>query len=190
LRVVEVAVAALGLLTAFLVFQTAQMSNKTENLKQRQAEINTRVKDNRDQTAKLQEQVNNIATPDRNETARALSGTWKGEYRCGQGLTGLTLVIFVQDAGSILATFQFYPAPTGDPEVPRGEYAMKGAYDDSSLQLEPDYWIKQPPSYGMLSLETTFDTTQPSELSGRFPEGACKNWSVKKVSTATRKPNL
>ncbi|GIJ44507.1 hypothetical protein Val02_13930 [Virgisporangium aliadipatigenens] len=115
-----------------------------------------------------------------------IAGTWKGEYRCAQGLTGLTLIIFVVDRKNARATFEFYPLPS-NPSVPRGSFALKGTYFSTGISLEPDYWIHQPAGYMMLGLSLGVSRTDPPRISGDLPMG-CHRLEVVKVSDETRPP--
>jgi hypothetical protein len=117
-----------------------------------------------------------------------LAGTWKGEYRCAQGLTGLTLVFFVVDDVNLRATFEFYPVPS-NPTVPRGSFALKGTYYSTGFSLEPDYWIHQPPGYGMLALSFSVTVTEPPRISGDLPEG-CNRLEVVRVSDESHPPPI
>jgi hypothetical protein len=130
--------------------------------------------------------VNKEATPNLDQLADTLSGTWKGEYRCAQGLTGLDLVIWVKDETTLLATFNFYPV-SSNPGVPRGSYAMKGTYASSVLELKGDYWINpQPAGYRMVDLTAPLSSQRFDELAGTVV--GCNNFELRKASKDTYKP--
>ncbi len=125
-------------------------------------------------------------TSDLTATAKVLSGTWKGTYRCGQGLTGLRLVLFPTADGTLLGTFNFYPVDS-NPGVPSGRYAMRGTYSESWFDLRSDYWIDQPSGYGMVDVSGDVPAGPSEHLAGRLP-GSCKTYDLAKVSTKTSRP--
>jgi hypothetical protein len=129
------------------------------------------------------------ASPDA-EIARALTGTWEGRYRCAQGPTGLTLIIYLPDGGDdeVLATFKFYPLPT-NPRVPAGSFALKGTFSPSALTLSGDHWIERPAGYNMVDLAAPMTSASPTTISGEVKNSPrCAGWEVEKVSGETRKP--
>ena len=76
--------------------------------------------------------------------------TWKGEYfGCGQGTTGLRLVIKRNgtSGNKLKATFNFY-AVASNPGVPSGSYAMRGYWFPGGVELTGTRWINQPSGYG------------------------------------------
>ncbi|MDI1463221.1 serine/threonine-protein kinase [Catellatospora sp. KI3] len=115
-----------------------------------------------------------------------LSGTWKGTYRCRQGLTGLTLTVYVDDDQTVKATFEFYPHP-GNPDVPRGSFAMEGSYSATTLALRPDYWISQPGDWVMVALGASLPPSG-KRIRGEIATAGCSDFEVVKISDDTRLP--
>jgi hypothetical protein len=179
----------LGIATGWIAYRTAIVSHDTEKIKNQQTVTDARVENNEDKTKQIQDRVNNLtSSADLQKVGSLLSGTWQGEYRCGQGLTGLKLTIYVVDEASLLATFDFFPV-SSNPEVPKGTYAMKGTYTISDFDLKSEYWINQPTGYGMANLSGTIPATR-DRLTGMVGEigGSCHNFDLKKVSSKTSKP--
>ena len=107
------------------------------------------------------------------QTARPLTGTWRGRYVCAQGPTGLTLTIDRQSGPDFSGTFHFYP-PRGNPNAREGCFAVKGRVEaDRSVTVEAGEWMTRPPGYitvdlhGMLGqsgLSMTGDVVTPPQL--------------------------
>jgi hypothetical protein len=185
--VLTVLVSLLGILTGWIAYRTAVISQDTERMKNQQAQTDERVQENEARTERLQEQVNDLESPaDRQRAAKLLSGTWEGEYRCTQGLTGMKLIIFVADESTLLATFHFFPVKS-NPDVPEGTFAMKGTYNVTDFDLKGDYWVKKPDTWGMLDIAGKVPTDTSEKLSGSLP-GACHTYELEKTSTTTSKP--
>ena len=80
-----------------------------------------------------------------------------GTYKCGQGTTGLTLIISQNNnAPELDAEYKFYPI-TSNPNVPSGSYLMKGTINGQKINLTGSKWIKQPNGYVMVDIECTWD---------------------------------
>jgi len=79
-----------------------------------------------------------------------LSGKWKGQYLCAQGLTNLTISLS-QIVGSD-TTFEgelyFYPHQS-NPYVPRGKHTIKATIldDKGGFEISPIKWIVHPKGY-------------------------------------------
>lgn len=121
---------------------------------------------------------------------RRLAGTWKGQYRCSQGVSGLQLVLWV-DSSRVLATFTFYPLDE-NPSAGSGIFAMKGSYSSNVVKLSGDYWIHNPDGYHMVDL-----VSHPMESSYRkmlgfvkSPFSGCRNFELTKVSDRSAKPPI
>jgi hypothetical protein len=121
--------------------------------------------------------------------ARSLSGTWEGAYRCPQGLTGLTLIVLVEEGQDVLATFSFHPLPD-NPGVPSGQFAMKGSYSASELTLGGDYWIDRPSGYLMVGLSAPLPEAPFDRLQGEVDQSGCEDFELSKVSDRTMRPPL
>lgn len=129
------------------------------------------------------------ASPAPDDLGRArdfLGGTWQGTYRCRQGLTGLTLTLFVVDDRTVKATFEFYPVAS-NPDVPRGSFAMEGSYSATNLTLRPDYWLSRPDTYEMIALGATF-SPRVDAIRGEVDTAGCAEFAVRKTSDDTRLP--
>lgn len=88
------------------------------------------------------------------DVARRLVGQWTGSYLCRQGVTALTLDVFLVD-DELRARFQFSAHPD-NPGVPPGAFTMAGAYDTAARTLtfratEAD-WLRRPANYVTVDL--------------------------------------
>ncbi len=105
---------------------------------------------------------------------------WTGVYRCSQGVTGLTLTV-TRNAGAADATavFDFYAHPT-NPDVPSGSFAMTGAFNQATrqLQLAGDHWLNQPPEYFMVGLEGQVAADGRSMSGPVVSKGSCTVFAV------------
>ena len=113
----------------------------------------------------------------------SLTGTWTGSYTCGQGKTGLRLVIEAAPDGTLIARFVFYAVP-GNPGVPSGSFTMAGTYSAAGLELTPDYWISQPPEYPMMGLNAGPPVKGDTILTGAIPYPGCTTFTVTRSSRA------
>lgn len=104
-------------------------------------------------------------------------GVWVGRYECGQGITALTLEVAGQP-GQLTATFRFGPVKE-NPGVPKGVYAMTGAYDAKSgkVKLAGEKWITQPDGYFMVDL-TGRVAPDGSRLAGEVPAAGCTRFEL------------
>src|SRR5262249_7642096 len=113
-----------------------------------------------------------------------LTGTWTGSYTCGQGKTGLRLVIHPAPDGTLTATFDFYAVP-GNPGIPSGSFTMTGTYSAAGLDLMPDYWISQPPGYSMVGLNAGPPAKADTTLNGSVSYPGCTTFTVTRPGAAT-----
>jgi len=114
----------------------------------------------------------------------SLTGTWTGAYTCGQGKTGLRLLIHAAPDGTLTARFDFYAVP-GNPDVPSGSFTMAGTYSAAGLDLTPDYWISQPPGYSMVGLNSGPPAKGDRILNGDVSYPGCTTFTITRSSTAT-----
>lgn len=92
-----------------------------------------------------------------NSLSNNISGDYVGTYKCGQGITGLTLSIRKQNnASKFEAEFKFYPVKL-NPNVPSGSYLMRGVITGQKIKLKGTEWINQPLGYDMVDIECTWD---------------------------------
>lgn len=79
--------------------------------------------------------------------ARGVTGTWRGWYVCGQGLTSLQLELTGEESGRVEGTFAFSAHPE-NPDVPSGSYRVHGTLTSGLvLRLEGGEWIEHPQDY-------------------------------------------
>jgi hypothetical protein len=79
--------------------------------------------------------------------ASELTGTWRGKYMCGQGVTALVLELRGQEDGRVEGTFTFSATPE-NPGVPSGSYRVEGSLSPGMvLRLDGREWIQQPEDY-------------------------------------------
>lgn len=107
----------------------------------------------------------------------SIQGVWKGQYVCGQGVTGLTLKIDGADPSRLTARFEFCPLPE-NPSVPSGEFEMAWEYDPSTKELEllPGKWISRPYGYTAVGLTGTLDYATRT-LAGSVSSG-CETFTL------------
>lgn len=114
-----------------------------------------------------------LATP---AAAQGIAGSWQGTYVCRQGTSALTLTIATNDKARIAALFQF--GPTADnPGVPQGCFEMAGRFEPATgtLQLEPAFWIVQPPGYLMVGVDGAL---RGDTLTGRIEGPGCTEFRL------------
>ncbi|MBI4917353.1 MAG: hypothetical protein HY825_16055 [Acidobacteria bacterium] len=119
------------------------------------------------------------------EAERAAVGSWRGTYKCGQGMTGLDLLVEQNRGSGLVAEFYFYAVP-GNPGVPSGRFRMSGSVTPAGvvrLLASDDEWIDRPPGYivvgltGSISSEGTMFTGEVVEGDGR-PSAACSAFTL------------
>ncbi len=108
---------------------------------------------------------------------------WRGFYECAQGKTAVQLTLDVDSDGSAKAIFDFGPHP-GNPDVPPGSYRLLGtARADGgklALDLAPERWISQPPSYEMVGISATIGSRR-QRMRGRITHAACGVFAVQRL---------
>ena len=81
------------------------------------------------------------------QTAKPLTGTWRGAYVCAQGQTGLTLTVDRLSGPDFSGFFHFYP-PRRNSAAKEGCFAVKGRVEaDRSVIVEAGEWMTRPPGY-------------------------------------------
>lgn len=111
--------------------------------------------------------------------AENVTGKWIGNYKCIQGVTGVTLMLNGFQDGVVEGVFIFYPIPS-NPSVATGRFIVRGTYfSDGSLVLGRGAWIERPDNYYALSLRGKVDSIF-STFSGVVPECFNNAFSVKK----------
>lgn len=83
------------------------------------------------------------------------SGTWRGTYKCGQGITGMTLILNLVGS-DVSAVFNFYPV-NSNPNVPSGSFELLGTIYGNQITLKKHRWISRPQGYNMLDLSLRWD---------------------------------
>ncbi|HEY8526642.1 MAG TPA: hypothetical protein VIL48_16860 [Acidimicrobiales bacterium] len=120
-------------------------------------------------------------TAERVDTAPWYAGTWRGQYGCTQGLTGLTLTIEPGEGNSVSAIFEFY-AVEENPDVPSGSYRMEGTYDEGRLYLDGVEWIERPPNYLMVPYVSNTDLgIDPNRIFGTVESPGCNIFEMRRV---------
>ncbi len=132
-----------------------------------------------------------IATP---AFADTITGLWRGEYTCGQGLTAMTLAVNQNPRGGVRAVMTFYEHPK-NPGVPTGCFTMAGRYDakSGSLLLKQGRWLKQPdPFWYMIDFSGTV-AKDGAHYGGKIvanDDGLCTSFTVTRVSRAAPPPEM
>jgi hypothetical protein len=79
--------------------------------------------------------------------ASGVTGTWRGWYVCGQGLTSVEMELRGEENGRVEGTFVFSAHPE-NPDVPGGSYRVHGTLTSGLvLRLEGGEWMERPEGY-------------------------------------------
>jgi tetratricopeptide (TPR) repeat protein len=105
-----------------------------------------------------------------------IAASWQGSYVCGQGVTGLNIIVTGASDYTITAIFDFYPLP-GNANVPSGSFTMTGKYSATGVFLTPVQWLVQPRGYGMVGLSGQL-TSGGQVLSGTVTGLDCTTFFV------------
>ena len=111
--------------------------------------------------------------------AAEVGGTWKGEYTCNQGRTGLTLTVTPSKAGTAQAVFRFYQIE-GNPGVPDGCFAMSGTISGDQLHLKAGSWLYRPRGYVTVDL-TGMANPAGTSLTGSVFGPNCTTFFLERV---------
>jgi hypothetical protein len=123
------------------------------------------------------------------DTTGTVAGVWKGQYVCGQGITGLTLSID-SSRNQLQANFSFYPVSNSRNQSRRattvaanGEYSLLGTYDSDigEIVLRPNRWIRQPSGYRMAGLKGLL-SKDGQTMSGSVVLAGCTQFELKRTS--------
>ena len=97
--------------------------------------------------------------------ASSLVGQWTGRYVCGQGETGLSLVLGVDGVHGV---FYFYPVP-GNPRVPHGCFDVSHGYEPGTrtVLVTPGSWRMRPRGFVSGGIQGTLSADGRS-ISGRI----------------------
>ena len=102
-------------------------------------------------------------------SAEKITGKWVGNYKCSQGITGVTLELLGSKDGFVEGTFQFYPTPS-NPGAATGKFIVRGVYfSDGRLELGRGAWIEYPEGYISVSLRGKINPAT-GQYSGVVPE--------------------
>ncbi|MBS1121077.1 MAG: putative serine/threonine-protein kinase pkwA [Deltaproteobacteria bacterium] len=112
-----------------------------------------------------------------------LHSEWAGRYKCGQGFTGVRLVIDAHSTGEAIATFEFGALPE-NPGVPSGAYQLRGRLQRTvdggfEAKLSPDQWLDQPAGYVMVGVTAVTDAER-HVLRGTIDSPACSGFEVRR----------
>lgn len=109
---------------------------------------------------------------------KTLPGTWRGEYECSQGLTGLELKIDAPKGDAVHAVFRFFPMPDA-PKTPSGSFHLTGQNTEQGFVFKAGKWIKQPPGYSTVDLGVASVTGD--KMTGRVAGPGCGDFSLTKT---------
>ena len=112
------------------------------------------------------------------ENAAALVGRWHGSYLCGQGRTGLQLLISKADGLAFQGEFAFHALPE-NPDVPSGRFAIEGTFDATTqgVQVKGARWLEQPTGYEMVDLSGTLSADERT-IAGTVDFTSCSDFRV------------
>lgn len=115
----------------------------------------------------------------------AVSGTWDGNYLCGQGDTALTLTLGpAGPKGEVSGLFHFN-ALKKNPGVPEGCFTMTGTYDRQSreVKLTAGRWLLWPWGYVSVNLEGRVGP-DGRRLGGRVIGPFCTSFALRRTGPA------
>lgn len=110
-----------------------------------------------------------------------LQGTWRGEYQCSQGKTGLELEVGAPEGDSVPAVFKFFPLP-GGAKAESGSFRMRGTNTEQGLVFRGEQWIEQPPNYSMVDLGVA--AVDGGTMTGRVAGPGCGDFALTKKGTS------
>jgi hypothetical protein len=118
--------------------------------------------------------------------ADTITGLWRGEYTCAQGITVMALALREDARGNVQATMTFSQHPE-NPGVPTGCFTLSGRRDAraGTLALKQERWIKQPDAFWYMIDLTGNISAESGNYAGAvgfFQDGLCTTFSVKRVS--------
>jgi hypothetical protein len=112
----------------------------------------------------------------------ALDGTWTGEYKCNQGVTGVTLSMTTTSNSTIKAEFNFYSVPA-NPGIPAGSGSMEGTFSSDQIYLHGTQWILRPDStWRLIDMQAKLSAGRFTKIEGEIPVSGCSWWRVTKRS--------
>jgi hypothetical protein len=116
--------------------------------------------------------------------ADGIVGTWEGTYRCGQGETGLMLIVSPPPRAPKRTLFFFHPTD-GNPGVPKGCFEMDGTFNAETGEAEftAGRWLFQPEHYVTVDLVGTIDA-QTGVFAGIVDGPACADFHLSRVRGA------
>lgn len=113
--------------------------------------------------------------------ANDLTGEWKGQYLCAQGLTNLTISLKpVEHSDSIYkGTLYFYPH-SSNPYVARGKHTVKATILDNQggFEISPVQWIVHPKGYNFFQLYGSL-VQDGAVMKGMVNYPGCKSFFAK-----------
>lgn len=117
-----------------------------------------------------------------------LHSEWRGEYRCTQGRTAVTLTLDARPSGALRAVFEFGPHPE-NPDVPAGAYRLAGRIRSGpegtfDIALQPRAWIRQPVGYIMVPVKAR-SSRRWLRLVGRMLHPSCGAIDVRRTDERT-----
>lgn len=108
-----------------------------------------------------------------------LSGSWEGEYRCGQGKTSLTVTL---EPGGSGWTGQFAFGPHAENRnIPSGSFKLSARMDGDDVVFKPGSWIDRPSGYGTVGLEGRLSSSLKT-ITGKVTSSACGPFSLTRTS--------
>ena len=124
-----------------------------------------------------------VATP---AFADTLTGLWRGQYTCGQGLTAMALALREDARGDVQAVMTFSEHPK-NPGVPTGCFTLAGRFNarTGGLLLKQGKWIRQPDPYWYMIDLSGKVAGDGAHYSGAivFPQdGLCSTFTVTRIS--------
>lgn len=114
------------------------------------------------------------------QSAKDLEGTWMGYYDCGQGRTGVRLIINEVSNNKFSGYFQFFPHYSNySKNVGIGVTKISGEfYSSDNVKIDLTEWIYNPYNYMLVNIQASMDGT--SSINGTMLDSSCGDFEVEK----------
>ena len=119
----------------------------------------------------------NLATA---QSAYDVEGTWMGYYDCGQGRTGVRLIINEVSNNKFSGYFQFFPHYSNyTKNVGIGVTKVSGDfYSRDNIKINLTEWIYNPYNYGLVNIQASISGS--SSIKGKMLSSDCGEFFVEK----------
>ena len=119
----------------------------------------------------------NLATA---QSAYDIEGAWMGYYDCGQGRTGVRLIINEVRNNTFSGFFQFFPHYSNyTKSVGIGVTKVSGEfYSKDNIKINLTEWVYNPYNYGLVNIQASMSGS--SSIKGKMLNSNCGEFFVEK----------